>query len=71
MGKTIAPTVPMTVTIKATCLPLNLGAMVSAEIPALQASRKVVVTVENTTISRPTTPRPACSRIWAISLWPV
>ncbi len=43
----------------------------SAEIPALSASRKVVVTVENTMTRSPAMPRPAAVMMPAMSLLPV
>ena len=41
------------------------------ETPAEYASKKVVVTVENTIIKSPTTPSPVFNIIWAISYSPV
>ena len=55
----------------ATNLPLILPDRDSLDTPAEYASRKVVVTVENTIISSPATPRPALSIICAISDSPV
>lgn len=45
--------------------------MVSLDTPAEKASRKVVVTVENTTMTSAATLRPAFSIICAISVSPV
>lgn len=59
IGYTIAAAVPITVTTIATCFPFHLLTTVSLEIPAEYASRKVVVTVENTMIRSPRMPRPA------------
>ena len=71
MGNRMAPTVPMTVTAIATCLPFSLAQMLSEEMPALHASRKVVVTVDSTRITSAAMPRPACTMMAAMSLWPV
>ena len=71
IGYTIAATVPITVTTIATCFPFHLLTTVSLEIPAEYASRKVVVTVENTMIRSPRMPRPAFNMICAMSYSPV
>ena len=52
MGNKIAPTTPTTVTPAAVHLPRSWLLRDSAEMPADQASRKVVVTVESTRIKR-------------------
>ena len=70
-GRKIAPTVPIMVTATATHFPLILTDSDSLEIPAEYASRKVVVTVENTIIRSPAMPRPAFTMICAISDSPV
>lgn len=67
IGYTIAAAVPITVTTIATCFPFHLLTTVSLEIPAEYASRKVVVTVENTMIRSPRMPRPAFNMICAMS----
>ena len=71
MGNSIAPTAPMTVTPMAVFLPLIFPERDSAEIPADQASRKVVVTVENTKITRAAMPSPAFTIMTAMSYSPV
>ena len=70
-GRKIAPTVPMTVTATAASLPFTFAESDSPETPAEYASRKVVVTVENTMIKSPAMPRPAFTMICAISDSPV
>ena len=57
IGRKTAPIVPSAVTISATVLPLGFEEIVSKEIPAENASRKVVVTVERITITRAAQPR--------------
>ena len=52
-------------------LPLIFPERDSAEIPADQASRKVVVTVENTKITRAAMPSPAFTIMTAMSYSPV
>ena len=71
MGNRMAPAIPITVTTTATHFPLIFSPRDSLEIPAEYASRKVVVTVENTMIRRPAIPSPAFTIIWAISDSPV
>ena len=71
IGKRIAPATPMTVTAMAVFLPSSLGVRLSAEIPALHASRKVVVTVENTRMTSAAMPRPALTMMTAMSYSPV
>ena len=61
MGNRSAPTVPTTATATAVHRPENFLLRDSAEMPALQASRKVVVTVESTRITSAAAPRPASS----------
>ena len=55
----------------ATVLPLTFLDRDSAEMPADQASRNVVVTVENTRITRAAMPRPALTMMTAMSYSPV
>lgn len=50
---------PMTVTAMAVFLPLSFADRLSAEMPALHASRKVVVTVEKTRMISAAMPSPA------------
>ena len=71
MGNSIAAAVPMTVTAMAVFLPSSFSERDSAEIPADHASRKVVVTVENTRITSAAMPSPAFTMITAISYSPV
>ncbi len=73
MLKRAAPSVPMTVTTAAIVFPFPLSrpSRDSAEMPADQASRKVVVTVERIRMIRAATPRPAFAIIPAMSDWPV
>ena len=71
MGQIIAAAVPITVTIMAAVLPLIFFEMVSQETPAEKASKNVVVTVENTTITSAAMLSPAFSIICAMSVWPV
>ena len=71
MLKRQAPTVPITVAMMPTVLPLSFFERLSQETPALKASRKVVVTVESIMMSSADTPSPALSIIWAMSLPPV
>ena len=70
-GKKTAPAVPTMVTATANHLPFIFDDNDSLETPAEYASRKVVVTVENTMINRPAMPRPAFTMICAISDSPV
>ena len=67
----MAPAAPMTVTAMAVFFPFSFLERDSAEIPADQASRKVVVTVENTRITSAAMPRPAFTMITAMSYSPV
>ena len=71
MGYTIAAMVPMAVTISAAHFSGIFSEIETQETPAEYASKKVVVTVENTIIKRPTTPRPAFTIICAMSYSPV
>ena len=71
IGKSIAATVPMTVTTTATHLPESFLERLSEEMPALQASRKVVVTVERMRITSAAMPRPAFTMMRAMSPSPV
>ncbi len=71
MGNRMAPATPTRVVTMATVLPLSFPDRDSAEIPADQASRKVVVTVENTRITRAAMPRPAFTMMTAMSYSPV
>ena len=67
----MAAAVPMTVTAMAVFLPLNFADRLSAEMPALHASRKVVVTVEKTKMTSAAMPSPALTMITAMSYSPV
>ena len=67
IGTRMAPAVPIIVTATATHLPGIFPIIDSVETPAEYASRNVVVTVERTTIKRPTMPSPAFRSICAIS----
>ena len=71
IGNKIAATVPMTVTTMAVFLPSSLAERLSAEMPADQASKKVVVTVENTKITSAAMPSPALTMMTAMSYSPV
>ena len=71
IGKRMAPATPMTVTTMAVFLPFSLGVRLSAEMPADQASRNVVVTVENTRITSAAMPSPALTMMTAMSYSPV
>ena len=71
IGKQMAQTVPMTVTMSAAYLPLIFFDRDSAEMPALYASRNVVVTVERMRMSSAATPRPALTIMSAMSPSPV
>ena len=71
MGKHMAAPVPMTVAPMATFLPSIFPERDSAEIPADQASRKVVVTVDRTRITSAAMPRPALTIMAAMSPSPV
>ncbi len=68
IGKRIAQTAPITVTITAVHFSDAFAQIVLKEIEALQASRKVVVTVERMITTRAAFPRPALSMICAMSL---
>ena len=71
MLKRTAPAVPRIATTTAASFPLIFGESVSEEIPALNASKKVVVTVERIMITSPAMPSPALTIIEAMSLSPV
>ena len=67
----MAPSVPMTVTTMAVFLPSSLADRLSAEMPALHASKNVVVTVENTRMTSAAMPSPALTMMTAMSYSPV
>ena len=71
IGYTIAAIVPMMVTMIAAHFSGIFSEIDTQDTPAEYASRNVVVTVENTMISRPTIPNPAFSMICAMSDSPV
>ena len=71
MGNSMAAAVPTAVTATAVHFPLIRALSDSAEMPADQASRKVVVTVDKTRITSAARPRPALTMMTAISLSPV
>ena len=71
IGKRMAATVPMTATTMAVFLPFSFAERLSAEIPALHASKKVVVTVESTKITSAAIPSPAFTIMTAMSYSPV
>ena len=68
IGRKTAPIVPSAVTINATVFPLGFEEIVSKEIPAENASRKVVVTVERITITRAAHPSPDFKRMSEMSV---
>ena len=71
MGNRMAPATPTMVTTMAVFFPSSLWDRDSAEIPADQASKNVVVTVEKTRMTRAATPRPAFTIMTAMSYSPV
>ena len=66
-----APAVPAAATAAAVHFPFSFGLRDSAEIPADQASRKVVVTVDKIRMARAAIPRPALTMTAAMSDSPV
>ena len=71
MGNSMAPAVPSRAAPTAIHLPESRGLMDSAEMPADQASRKVVVTVDRIRMARAARPRPAFTMMTAMSDSPV
>ena len=71
MGNIMAAAVPMTVTATAAHFSLIFWEMDTLDTPADYASRKVVVTVESTMMSRPVSPRPAFTIMMEMSYSPV
>ena len=71
MGKRTAPAVPSRAAPTAIHFPGSRGLTDSAETPADQASRKVVVTVDKIRITRAAMPRPALTMMTATSDSPV